>query len=167
MKRIPFTKKETNTYIEERKVAPCFICEIVEGKPLRDKHRILYEDEQVIVFFSIYPTHYGHTLVCPKKHSERVVNDLAENEYLYLQKIVHKIGKAVEKVTHPERLYIASFGSQQMNAHVHFHIVPLPKGVPILQQQMAAMMSELVGIVDLEKSEWESLAKKIMDEIEI
>jgi len=163
MKRVPFIKKEANQYIKERKQSPCFICEIIEGKPRRDHHHILFEDDQVIVFLSSLPTHYGQTLVCPKRHIEHVIGDLNEKEYLHLQKIVYKVGLALQRALHPERIYVASFGSKQMNEHVHFHLLPLPEGVPIRKQQMASMMPEIVDKLELDNDEWKELAKKISD----
>ena len=41
-----------------------------------------------------------------------------------------------------ERLYVLSLGSHQGNAHVHWHIAPLPPGVPYREQQYAALMHE-------------------------
>jgi diadenosine tetraphosphate (Ap4A) HIT family hydrolase len=38
-----------------------------------------------------------------------------------------------------ERLYVFSFGSNQGVAHVHWHLAPLPPGVPFEQQQFAAV----------------------------
>ena len=61
----------------------------------------------------------------------------------------------------PERIYIASFGSHQMNAHVHFHIHPLPPGVPVREQQMASMSAELVGRLELTQAEWDELGTRI------
>jgi histidine triad (HIT) family protein len=161
MKRVPFIKKEADQYIKERKQSPCFICEIVEGNPRRNLHHILSEDDQVIVFLSSLPTHYGQTLVCPKRHVEQVTKDLNEEEYLHLQRIIFKMSQAIQHAVHPERLYIASFGSQQMNKHVHFHILPLPEGVPIREQQMASMMPEVVGKLKLSDNEWKELAENI------
>lgn len=161
MQRIPFDKHASDSYIKERGESPCFICEIVEGKPRRAMHHIIFENDDVIVFFSAFPTQLGQTLVCPKKHVEQVAMDLSEAAYLNLQKTVYTVSQAVQKALNPERLYIASFGSQQMNKHVHFHIVPLPAGTPIRDQQMAAMLPELVGLVTLSELEWTQLVEKI------
>ena len=38
-----------------------------------------------------------------------------------------------------ERLYVLSLGSQQGNRHVHWHVVPLPPGVPYEEQQLAVL----------------------------
>ncbi len=38
-----------------------------------------------------------------------------------------------------ERLYGLSLGSHGGNAHVHWHVAPLPPGVPYREQQYAAL----------------------------
>ena len=37
-----------------------------------------------------------------------------------------------------ERIYVLSLGSQQENAHVHWHVAALPPGVPYEDQQFRA-----------------------------
>lgn len=165
MKRVALTDEQANQYIESRKQSPCFVCKIVDEKTRNSKEHILFEDNEVIVFFPLFPTHFGQVLVAPRRHVEHVFEDLSRDEYLYLQKIVHKIGEAVQHALEPERIYVASFGSQQLNRHVHFHILPLPKDVPIKEQQMASMMPEVVGRLELSEDEWQELTKKIRDKL--
>ncbi len=59
-----------------------------------------------------------------------------------------------------ERMYCLSLGSQQGNAHVHWHIAPLPPGVPYHQQQYYALMAEN-GVLDLDDSTQAALAQAI------
>ena len=40
-------------------------------------------------------------------------------------------------------------GSHQGNAHVHWHLVPLPPGTPYADQQFNAVMLERAGYVEL------------------
>jgi diadenosine tetraphosphate (Ap4A) HIT family hydrolase len=161
VRRVPYTAKEADAYIGERATAPCFICEIAAGGARRRAHEIVYEDERVIAFLSAMPTHYGQTLVCPKRHVVDVVGGVELNEYLYLQRVVHAVGRAVERAVAPERIYIACFGSHQVNSHVHFHIHPLPPGVLVHEQQMVSMAAELVGRLELTQDEWEDLGHRI------
>lgn len=163
MRRIPYQAKEADQYLAERATGPCFICEIVAGKARRRAHEVVYEDERTIAFLSSMPTHYGQTLVCPKRHIATVVGGMELDEYLDLQRIIYMIGRAVERAVEPERIYIATFGSNQVNAHVHFHILPLPKGIPVREQQMASMMVEVVGRLELTNDEWKELQTKIRD----
>ncbi len=59
-----------------------------------------------------------------------------------------------------ERLYVLSLGSQQGNRHVHWHIAPLPPGVPYLEQQYAALDLER-GVLEIPDDEMEELAARL------
>ena len=167
MRRVPFSARQSDDYIAERAAAPCFICEIAAGGARRKAHEMVYEDDQVIAFLTSGPTHYGQTLVCPKRHVVDVVGGLALDEYLYLQRIVYAVGRAVEQVVAPERIYIACFGSHQVNAHVHFHVHPLPPGVPVREQQMVSMQQEAVGRLELTQVEWDYLGQRIRAAVQV
>ena len=39
-------------------------------------------------------------------------------------------------------MYLLSLGSHQGNAHVHWHVAPLPPDTPYERQQFAALMAE-------------------------
>jgi len=61
-----------------------------------------------------------------------------------------------------ERLYVLSLGSKQGNAHVQWHLAPLPPGVPYERQQFTALMPERVGLLDATDEEQAALAALIM-----
>jgi diadenosine tetraphosphate (Ap4A) HIT family hydrolase len=136
----------------------CFICELLAGN-LEFAHHVIYEDERAIAFLQRFQTLLGYVLVAPKEHREDVVRDLDEEGYLALQKVVHRVGRAICDVVPTERLYVLSLGSRQGNSHVHWHLAPLPPGVPFEQQQLAAIDTEL-GF-DLTDQELEDLAARI------
>ncbi len=100
------------------------------------------DDGENLAFLCRYPTLLGHVLVAPKHHHEQVVADLDEDRFARLMRLVHRVGRAVQAVVPTERLYLASLGSQQGNAHLHWHIAPLPPGVPYREQQFHALMAE-------------------------
>ncbi len=102
-------------------------------------------------------------LVAPIRHLEQVTADFTEKEYLALRKVVHRIGEAVRRVVATERLYILSLGSQASNSHVHWHIAPLPPGVPFKEQQYAALSS--LQILDLSEEEMMDLAERLRSEL--
>ncbi len=112
-----------------------------------------------MAFLNKYPAVYGHSLVAPREHRERVTADFSPEEYLALQRIVYEVGEALRQVVPTERLYILSLGSVQANSHVHWHIAPLPPGVPFEQQQFAAL--DRAGYVDLPESEAAELANRL------
>jgi diadenosine tetraphosphate (Ap4A) HIT family hydrolase len=95
----------------------------------------------------------------PKRHVEQVTGDL--DDYLALQTVVHRVGKAIQAVVPTERLYVLSLGSAQGNRHVHWHLAPLPPGVPFEQQQLAALHSDLV--LDVSDDELADLAARLRE----
>jgi diadenosine tetraphosphate (Ap4A) HIT family hydrolase len=139
----------------------CFVCGIVSRDPDFPKHHVVYEDDAVIAFLNKYPTQYGYTLVAPKEHKERVADDFTLEEYLGLQRVVHQVAKAVGEEVGAERVYLLSLGSNEGNAHVHWHVVPLPPCTPYEEQQFAAIMLERAGAMKIPEEEIVSLAARI------
>jgi histidine triad (HIT) family protein/ATP adenylyltransferase len=154
--RVPF---DTGQYTRRSREGPCFVCSILAGHPDYPHHDV-YEDAETIAFLTRYPTLRGYCLVAPKQHVESWVHDLDEAEYLALQRVVHRVARAVAAVVPTERMYCLSLGSQQGNAHVHWHIAPLPPGVPYHQQQYYALMAEN-GVLDVDDSSQAALARAI------
>lgn len=142
----------------------CFVCAIVDGDP-DYPHHVVYEDGRSIAFLVKAPTLWGTTLVCPKEHREQVTGDIVIEEYLALQRVVHAIGEAIRKSVPCERLYVMSLGSQQLNRHVHWHVAPLPPGIPRLRQQLRAYSELLAGALYGPDEEFAQLALRIRENL--
>jgi len=99
-------------------------------------------------------------LVAPKQHREQVTGDFTVDEYLDLQRLVHRVSEAVREEVGAERMYLYTFGSNQGVAHVHWHVVPLPPGVPYEDQQ-GAWASWSMGVLEIPQQEMASLAARI------
>lgn len=156
--RIPF---DAEAYERRSREGPCFICALASGDPeYRRVNPMIYEDSDVLVFLNRYPTLRGYALVCPRRHVERLIDDMTETEYLQLQRWVYRVGRAIEHVVVTERLYVLSLGSQQGNRHVHWHVAALPPGVPYREQQFAAL-SMSRGLIPLTPDEMLDLARQI------
>lgn len=123
-------------------------------------HHDVYEDQSTIAFLARYPALLGYCLVAPKRHVESWVLDLQEAEFLGLQRVVHRVARAVAATVPAERMYCLSLGSQQGNAHVHWHIAPLPPGVPYHQQQYYVLMAGN-GVLDVDDASQAALAQAI------
>lgn len=145
-------------YVQRIKTAPCFICEMIAGRS--NGNHVICQDENAIAFLNKYPTLYGYALVAPIQHKEQVTGDFSLDEYLDLQRSVYRLAEAVRRSVETERVYILSLGSQQGNRHVHWHIAPLPYGVPFEDQQLEALSLQQ-GILDLPESEMVALADRI------
>ena len=74
--------------------------------------------------------------------------------------VVHIAGRALVAEVDTERLYVLSLGSRQGNRHVHWHLVPLPPGVPYEQQQVTALAPER-GYVDIPDQAQAALATRL------
>ncbi|MBN2503658.1 MAG: HIT family protein [Anaerolineales bacterium] len=159
MEKRRLTEKENLAYLQESQTRACFICGIVAGNPA-EQENIIFEDENVIVFFPLFTTMYGYILVAPKRHVEQVTGDFSLADYLRLQHTVYVFSEAVRIETKAERVYILSLGSQQGNRHVHWHIAPLPAGVPYEKQQLHALDSAN-GVLEMSAKEKDALAGRI------
>ncbi|MCD7059094.1 HIT family protein [Pelagibacterium xiamenense] len=153
--RKPF---DLDAYIRSIAEQPCFICKLVDRDPAF-RHHVVFEDDETIIFLSKYPTLRGYCLVCPREHLEDLA-DLPRRQYLDLQAHVHRLSGVLKTLFGAERIYVLSLGSQQANSHLHFHVVPLPPGIPLEKQQYHALMAEN-GILDIPEAEMEAMASKI------
>ena len=141
----------------------CFICEFLKRNP-EYRHRLVAETDQAIAFLDRFPTMFGRVIVAPKMHLEQVTGDFTQEEYLELQAFIYKVSEAVRSVLKPERIYILSLGSQAANSHAHWHIAPLPSGVPPQEQQYHALMHEN-GAIQVSENELASLAEKLRERL--
>ena len=149
---------DLDAYVRRVRTGPCFVCAILARDPAFPDHHIIYED--AIVFLAMNPTQYGYTLVAPKVHKEQVAGDFTVEEYLGLQRVVHRAAEAVREEVGAERMYILSLGSNQGNAHVHWHVVPLPPGTPYEEQQFSAVRLETAGALRIPDEEKADLAAR-------
>jgi diadenosine tetraphosphate (Ap4A) HIT family hydrolase len=140
---------------------PCFICELLAGNP-DYRHHIVYRGDTAVAFLNKYPVLYGYLLVAPVAHREQVTGDFSLNEYLALQRVMYRAGEALRRVVPTERLYLLSLGSQQGNRHVHWHVVPLPPGVPYERQQGEALSTKN-GTLAFPDGELAALAERIRE----
>jgi ATP adenylyltransferase len=138
---------------------PCFVCRILAGNNEKPQP-FVYEDDKAIAFLDAYPRAYGYTLVAPKEHREQVTGDFSMEEYLDLQRVVYRVSEAVRQEVQAERVYLYTFGSNQGGAHVHWHVVPLPPGVPYEEQQ-GAWAGWSRGVLKIPQEEMASLAARI------
>lgn len=148
---------------EKRSKGPCFICEMLAGNP-DYQHHLIYEDQVAIAFLNKYPPVYGYTLVAPREHREQATGDFTLEDYLALQRLIYRVAEALRQILPTERIYILTLGSQQGNRHVHWHIVPLPPGVPYERQQ-TAVLDLSRGILSISNEEMALLAQAIRQKL--
>jgi diadenosine tetraphosphate (Ap4A) HIT family hydrolase len=139
----------------------CFVCGIVEGRPLLEGNRVVYEDDEVIAFLSAIQTQRGYSLVCPKRHVERFEAELDGPSWCHLQAVVHAVARAVAEATDAMRMYVASLGSPERNAHVHIHVCPCPARTPFDCQQWETIHPTDGTVLELSAAERDELASAV------
>ncbi|MGW5669258.1 HIT family protein [Micromonospora sp. NPDC003776] len=144
---------------------PCFVCAFVAGDP-DYRHHLVYEDDHTIAFLARYPTLLGYCLVAPKRHLESWVHDMERPRFLRFQGIVHAVARAIAATVPTERMYSMSLGSRQGNAHLHWHLAPLPPGVPYDRQQFHAVMAEN-GVLRVDDEGQAALARAIRSRVDL
>ncbi|HVB51530.1 MAG TPA: HIT domain-containing protein [Acidimicrobiales bacterium] len=125
----------------------CFICRLAKSDPLSAEE--VFRDDAHIVFLNRFPTLEGYVLIAPLEHREQVISDFSLDDYLSLQALVYRVGEALSEIVPTERLYVLSVGSQEGNSHVHWHVASLPPGTKYEDQQLAALMAERIGYLDI------------------
>jgi diadenosine tetraphosphate (Ap4A) HIT family hydrolase len=145
------------TYVERSRQGPCFVCAHLDGHP-EYSHERLFIDDDVVAFLSRYPTLLGYTIVAPRAH----VVDVTGNRKLFRRvvDVVHDVAEALKATLPTERVYLMSLGSHQGNAHVHWHVAPLPPGVPYERQQIHAVMAEN-GVLEVTPEEQATLVTRL------
>jgi diadenosine tetraphosphate (Ap4A) HIT family hydrolase len=150
-------KFDLSTHVERSRAGPCFICAYLGGH--RDyKHEPIYGDDHVVAFLSRYPTLLGYTIIAPRDHVVDVTGDY--NLFRRVTDVVHDVAEALKVILPTERVYLMSLGSHQGNAHVHWHVAPLPPGVPYARQQFHAVMAEN-GVLEVTREAQSALAARI------
>jgi diadenosine tetraphosphate (Ap4A) HIT family hydrolase len=79
--------------------------------------------------------------------------------------VVHDVAEALKATLPTERVYLMSLGSHQGNAHVHWHVAPLPPGVPYERQQFHAVMVEN-GVLEVTPERQAALAARIRSAVQ-
>jgi histidine triad (HIT) family protein len=94
----------------------------------------VFEDGGTLAFLDIAPQSTGHTLVVSKWSRAR---NIMEAEPVALQEVVatvQRVAKAVRAALRPDGIHIAQFNggdTGQSVFHLHFHVVPRWKGLPL------------------------------------
>jgi histidine triad (HIT) family protein len=87
---------------------------------------VVYQDEDYIAILDKYPIAFGHTLVMPKKHFERI-NDLSLREFGALYARVYALNRIITSRMNASASHISvndGAAANQLIPHVHVHIIP-------------------------------------------
>jgi diadenosine tetraphosphate (Ap4A) HIT family hydrolase len=126
---------------------------------------LIYEDDLALVFLDGYPRAYGYTLVAPKEHREQVTDDFTLQEYIELQKLVYRVTEAVREEVGASECTSTPSAPIRATPIVHWHVVPLPPGVPYGEQQ-GNWTRWSKGVLKIPPEEMAALAVRIGRKVE-
>lgn len=99
----------------------CIFCKIIKGEM---PSKIIYEDDQIIVFMDINPSVDGHCLLVPKKHYTDYT-ELDDDILTHMHKVQQKIADMLMNKLNVSAISFAmNYGDSQAVKHVHQHLLP-------------------------------------------
>jgi histidine triad (HIT) family protein len=100
----------------------CIFCNIVEKKT---STKIIFEDEDLIVFDDIAPKAPTHILIIPKKHIASL-NETQKEDLTLLGKLMHKAKELAYELHHHQGFRVVmntgDDGGQTVH-HIHLHLL--------------------------------------------
>ncbi len=108
-------------------MSDCIFCKILNKEV---PNYTVYEDDFALAFLDIFPHAKGHTVVIPKKHTEKFV-DLNEDEMKKLIVAVKKVMDKIQIVLNPDGFNVGwneRPAGGQVVPHLHIHIFPRYNG---------------------------------------
>ena len=125
-------------------MAECIFCDMIEGKL---SFNMIYEDNDCLVILDKYPIDNGHSLIIPKKHSEKIT-DMNTDDVSRLFSKIPKIANAIIKATDADAFSVAQNNgkaAKQIIPHVHIHVIPRYNSTGTLWTKRKIMTADELG----------------------
>jgi len=102
-----------------RDLVGCPFCEL-------SFNRMIEEEQDAFLTYSIAPYHKHHLLVIPKNHSEHF-QDLTTQETQSIEKLLHKWVNLLRSLGYEDYTILVRNGERSGKSigHLHYHIVPV------------------------------------------
>ncbi len=104
--------------------ASCVMCELAKN----GGEGCVAESRHAVVMLDRFACRYGHLMVIPRRHVERM-SDIDWEVFVDVQRLVFEAGRAVEACFKPARVFTATLGAAaelpQTYSHYHVHVIPV------------------------------------------
>jgi histidine triad (HIT) family protein len=105
--------------------ASCVMCALVDGGAAPPP---IVENRHALVLLDRFACRYGHVMVIPKKHVERI-SDLDWEVFSDVQRLAFEASRAVDVCFEPARVFTATLGAAvelpMTYSHYHVHVIPV------------------------------------------
>jgi len=134
----------------------CTLCDIACGEV---ESRKIYEDEHTIGVLDIKPRlAKGQCMVFPKRHIEHI-NDLRDEEVVYLFKATKEVANKIDKLYKPE--HVTMFVRGRTFPHIHVLLFPtFPAEDDILSQYFRGL-TLYEPLANISEAELDEIAVKL------
>ena len=121
----------------------CIFCSIRDGDA---ESSVVYEDDQVISFMSLYPLRLGTFLVVPKQHIDHFTN-IPDSVAAHMTIIANRFARNAMERLQPRPLRIGMVVHGFSVAHAHLVVVPMHDSDDLTSKRyMGVRDGELVSV---------------------
>jgi len=121
------------------------------------------ESRHAVVMLDRFACRYGHLMVIPRAHVERM-SELDWEVFVDVQRLVFEAGRAIEACLDPARVFTATLGAAaelpQTYSHYHVHVIPVPETDE--RARPARVLSWSEGVVIYDDDEAAELCRKLV-----
>ena len=101
----------------------CVMCRLASGGASR-----IAESEKAVVLLDRFACRFGHLMVIPRAHVERL-SELDYEVFADVQRLTFEAARAIDRCFAPARVFTASLGAAvelpMTYSHYHMHVIPV------------------------------------------
>lgn len=132
--------------------ARCVMCALVDGGAHPPS---IAENRHAIVLLDRFACRYGHLMVIPRVHVERI-SDLTWEVFSDVQRLAFEAARAADACFEPARVFTATLGAAvelpMTYSHYHVHVIPVSETDERARPARVLSWSEGVVIYDDEEA---------------
>ena len=141
--------------------ASCVMCALAAGHA---DLPFVAESEHAVVLLDRFACRYGHLLVIPRVHVERL-SRLSWDIFVQVQKLTFEAARAVDACFEPARVCTASLGAAvelpMTYSHYHMHVIPVSETDE--RARPARVLSWSEGVVVYDDVEAREISRKLVE----
>jgi diadenosine tetraphosphate (Ap4A) HIT family hydrolase len=139
----------------------CVMCALVNGGASPPP---IVENRHALVVLDRFACRYGHLMVIPKKHVERM-SELSWDVFSDVQRLAFEASRAVDVCFEPARVFTATLGAAvelpMTYSHYHVHVIPVSETDE--RARPARVLSWSEGVVVYDDDEAAQMRQKLVE----
>ena len=141
--------------------ATCVMCALARGYA---ELAFVAENEHAVVLLDRFACRYGHLLVIPRAHVERL-SELPWEIFADVQKLTFEAARAIDACLKPARVFTATLGAAvdlpMTYSHYHVHVIPVYETDE--RARPARVLSWSEGVVMYDDVEAREVSQKLVE----